>query len=133
MYTLKSPPPHPFPTLFKPTPEEGIPELLSCLPTAEELLEYLNFFEKRVHLCAFPHVPMEITRDEVERFLSDPRKNSQMCPDMLALLFAALALGSQYSAWDRCGGQWKADTMKAELQRGNVYSKFSSTFWSLGF
>ncbi|KAF9732453.1 hypothetical protein PMIN06_004022 [Paraphaeosphaeria minitans] len=121
IYTSKSPPPYPFPTLFKPTPEEGIPELLSCLPTTEELLEYLNFFEKRVHLCAFPHIPMEITRDEVERFLSDPRKNAQMCPDMLALLFAALALGSQYSTWDRSGGQWKADTMKAELQRGNVY------------
>lgn len=66
---------------------------------------------------------MEITREEVERFLLDPRKNAQMCPDMLALLFAALALGSQYSAWDRSGGQWKAETMKAELARGNVYSQ----------
>ncbi|KAF1978929.1 hypothetical protein BU23DRAFT_595441 [Bimuria novae-zelandiae CBS 107.79] len=121
MYTSKCPPPHPFPTLFKPMPEECISQLLDCLPTTEELLDYLGFFEKRVHLCAFPHVPMEITRDEVERFLSDPRKNAQMCPDMLGLLFAALALGSQYSAWDRSGGQWKAETMKAELQRGNVY------------
>lgn len=129
MYTSKCPPPHPFPTLFNAKPEDCIPELLTCLPTTEELLGYLGFFEKRVHLCAFPHVPMEITREEVERFLSDPRKNAQLCPDMLALLFAALALGSQYSAWDRSGGQWKAETMKEELAKGNVYSQCSTSVY----
>lgn len=133
MYTSSPAPPYPFPTLFKPMPEDGIPELLSCLPATEELLEYLDFFEKRVHLCAFPHIPMEITREEVGRFLSDRRKNAQMCPDMLALLFAALALGSQYSTWDRSGGQWKAETMKAELQRGNVYSECSTGLCAYSF
>lgn len=123
MYTTKSPPPYPFATLFKATPDECIPELLSCLPAREELLEYLNFFEKRVHICAFPHVPMEITRSEVERFLSDARHNAKVCPDMLALLFAALALGAQHSAWDKSGGEWKVETMREELQKGNVYSQ----------
>ncbi|KAF2875925.1 hypothetical protein BDV95DRAFT_603321 [Massariosphaeria phaeospora] len=121
MYAPRNPPPHPFATLFKATPEECIPELLSCLPSRMELLEYLDSFQKRVHVCSFPHVPVEITKSEVERFLSDARKNAQMCPDMLALLFAALALGSQHSGWDKAGGQWKADVMKEESQRGNVY------------
>ncbi|CAO2649913.1 Nn.00g012050.m01.CDS01 [Neocucurbitaria sp. VM-36] len=121
MYAPKNPPPHPFATLFKATPEECIPELLSCLPTKEELLGYLTVFEKRVNVCSFPHVPIEITRSEVERFLSDARKNSQLYPDMLALLFAAIAIGAQHSVWDKSGEQWKAEVMDVEMRRGDVY------------
>jgi len=123
IHTTKCPPPHPFPTLFKATPEECIPELLECLPATDELLGYLGFFEKRVHVCAFPQVPIEITQSEVERFLSDAKTHAQMCPDMLALLFAALALGAQYSTWDRCGGEWKAKIIETESQKANVYSQ----------
>jgi hypothetical protein len=123
MYAPRNPPPYPFATLFKATPEECIPQLLSCLPSREELLEYLQTFEKRVKVCSFPHVPVEITGSEVERFLSDDRKNAQMCPDMLALLFAAIALGAQYSAWDKAGGKWVADVINAEMGKGDVYSK----------
>lgn len=125
MYTSSVPPPYPFATLFKPGPDECIPQLLQCLPATDELLEYLSFHEKRVHLCAFPHVPMEISRSEVERFLCDPMKNAQLCPDMLALIFAALALGTQYSSWDRSGCRWEAHRMKEELRKGNVYSQSS--------
>ncbi|KAF2644491.1 hypothetical protein P280DRAFT_172683 [Massarina eburnea CBS 473.64] len=124
MYTAKNPPPHPFATMFPHTPDECIPELLSCLRLDEakdELFQDLDSFEKRVHICAFPYVPLEITKSEVERFLADPTKNAQMCPDMLALLFAALALGSQYSAWDKSGGQWNATTISKELRKGDVY------------
>jgi hypothetical protein len=123
MYTSKSSPPYPFATLFKATPDECIPELLSCLPKSEELLEYLDSFEKRVRICAFPHIPTEITRSEVERFLSDAKHNAKVCPDMLALLFAALALGVQHSAWDKSGKKWNAETTRAEQQKGNVYSQ----------
>jgi hypothetical protein len=121
MHTPWNPSPYPFATLFKGTLDECIPELLSVLPQKEELHEYLDAFQKRVHVCSFPHIPIEITKSEVERFLSDGRKNAQMCPDMLALLFAALALGSQHCVWDKCGGQWVASVMKAESQKGDVY------------
>ena len=123
MYTPGNQSPYPFATLFKATPNECIPELLSVLPTTPELFDYLETFKKRVHICSFPHIPVEITRSEVERFLSDAKKNAQMCPDMLGLLFAALALGSQHSVWDKGGGQWKASVMKEELQKGDVYSE----------
>jgi hypothetical protein len=123
MYTPKNPPPYPFPTFFPATPEECIPELLKCLPQKEELFDCLNAFEKRVSVCSFPHVPFEITKGEVERFLDDPRRNAQMCPDMLALLFAAIALGGQHSVWDRSGGQWGADSMHFEVAKGNIYSE----------
>jgi hypothetical protein len=123
MYTPKNPPPYPFPTFFPATPEECIPELLKCLPQREELFECLHAFEKRVHVCSFPHVPLEITKSEVERFLDDARRNAQMCPDMLALLFAAIALGGQHSVWDRSGGQWGADAVHFEVAKGNIYSE----------
>ncbi|PVH93108.1 hypothetical protein DM02DRAFT_634836 [Periconia macrospinosa] len=124
MYTNKVPPPHPFPTMFPHTPDNCIPELLRCLRLEEardELFEDLESFEKRVHICAFPYVPVEITKSEVERFLADPMKNAQMCPDMLALLFAVLALGSQHSAWDKSGGKWQADMTHQTLRKGDVY------------
>lgn len=123
MYTPKNPPPHPFPTVFPATPEECIPQLLQCLPQRGELFERLGAFENRVNVCSFPHVPFEITKSEIESFLNDARKNAQMCPDMLALLFAAIALGGQHSIWDRSGGQWEADAMHREVARGDVYSK----------
>jgi hypothetical protein len=125
MYSPKNAPPYPFPTFFKATPEECIPQLLQCLPPIEDLLDCLSAFEKRVNACSFPYVPFEISKVEVERFLSDARKHAQMCPDMLALLFAAMALGGQHSVWDRSGGQWNGDDMLTESQKGDVYSKSS--------
>jgi hypothetical protein len=109
--------------VFLATPEECIPQLLDCLPSRDELLESLGAFERRVSVCSFPHVPFEITRSEVERFLDDGRRNAQMCPDMLALLFAAMALGGQHSVWDTSGCQWEADAMAIEIGKGNVYSE----------
>ena len=44
--------------------------------------------------------------------------------DVVALLFAALALGSQHSVWDNSGGQWIAGAVEKESQSGNVYSEF---------
>lgn len=125
MYTPKSPPPHAFATLFKATPEECIPQLLSCLPSKPELLEYLEIFENRVSSFTFPHTLVEIAKDEVEFFLSDSR-NAHLCPDMLALLFAAISLGAQYSTWNKAGGKWDAQVIDRERRKGDVYSKFSA-------
>lgn len=89
-------------------------------------MEYLAAFEKRVYVCAFPHLPVELSKSEIERFLTDPARNARMCPDMLAVIFAAIALGAQHSVWDKAGGQWSAELIDAESQRGNVYGKFAS-------
>ena len=97
--------------------------LLDCLPEQGELMEYLDAFQKRAQACSFPHVPSEITKTEVERFLSDKRKNAEAFPDMLALLFAALALGAQHGVWDRHGGKWAPGAMEQEVNKANVYSE----------
>lgn len=124
IFTSKSPSSYPFATLFQATPEECIPQLLGILPCRRELLGYLSAFEKRVYVCAFPHIPVELTKSEIERFLSDPERNARMCPEMLALIFAAIALGAQHSIWDKSGEQWKAEFVDAEAQRGNVYGQY---------
>src|SRR5262249_46382390 len=106
---------YPFPTLWHAFPQVCIPELvLRCLPDDDEVFEYLAAFQKRAQTCAFPHVPEEITEKEVERFLLDRVDNAQKYPDMLALIFSALALGAHNGSFDRLGGEWIAEGMKEE-------------------
>jgi hypothetical protein len=124
IFVPNSPSTYPFATLFPATPEECIPQLLDILPSRKELQEYLVAFEKRVIVCAFPHLPVELTKTEIDRFLADPERNARMCPEMLALVFAAIALGSQHSVWDKCAGSWEAESVDAEARRGNVYGKY---------
>lgn len=107
-------------------PQACIPALLDCLPPQEELLGYLDAFQKRAQNCSFPYTPDEITRKEIERFLFDSTKNAEMFPDMLALIFAALARGAQCGVFDKSGGKWVEGAMAAECSKGNVYSKSSS-------
>ncbi|KAG9194321.1 hypothetical protein G6011_04356 [Alternaria panax] len=107
---------YPFPTLFSATPDECFPQLLSCLPAKDELMEYLGASQKRLY-----QVPAEITKSEIEDFLSDARRNSELYPTTLALLFGFIALGTQHSAWDRGGARWDAKVIEVEMQKGNVY------------
>lgn len=122
IYAPRDLPPYPFPIMWPARLEDCIPSLLDCLPPRDELMIYLDAFEKRVQFCSFPHVPNEITKAEVDRFLSDSKKNAELFPDMLALLFAALALGSQHSVFDSCGGKWVEGAMEREAKKGDVYS-----------
>ncbi|KAH9862803.1 hypothetical protein J1614_010896 [Plenodomus biglobosus] len=124
VHAPRNPRTYPFATLFKANPDECIPQLLSCLPAENgELSSYLDSFDNHVNLWSYPQVPVEINRNEIERFLSQARRNAQVCPDMLALLFAAIALGAQHSIWDKSGGQWDPEVMRKETGKGDVYSK----------
>ncbi|KAF2010673.1 hypothetical protein BU24DRAFT_496612 [Aaosphaeria arxii CBS 175.79] len=121
MYAPRDLPLYPFATLFSWSLEECIPELLRCLPPKDELFGYLDSFQRRAQVCCFPHTPEETAKTEVERFLSESRKNADGCPEMLALLFAVLALGSQHGVWDNNGGKWVVGAVEKESQRGNLY------------
>lgn len=115
---FRSLPTYPFPTLFVAAPDECIPQLISCLPGKDELMEYFGVFQRLV--CP---VPVETTKKEIEAFLSDARKNSQLYPATLALFFGFIALGAQHSVWDKSGGRWDANAIEIETQKGNVYSR----------
>jgi hypothetical protein len=128
MYAPQDLPLFPFATLFSWDMKKCIPQLLDCLPPEPKRSAYLEAFQNRAHVCFFPHVPTEPTRSEVERFLSDAKSNTAKCPDMLALIFAALALGSQHGVWDECGGQWVAGAVEEEARTGNIFSELASLF-----
>ena len=123
IYAPQNPPAFPFATMWPAYPQACIPALLNCLPPRDELLGYLETFQCRAQSYSFPHMPDEITAIKVERFLSDSQKNAETFPDMLALLFAALAQGSQNGVFDKCGGKWVEGAMEAESKKGDVYSK----------
>ncbi|TKA51261.1 hypothetical protein B0A49_12617, partial [Cryomyces minteri] len=119
---------YPFPTMWLAAyrnadgrSESCIPALLNCLPPRDELFGYLDAFQRRAQSCSFPHTPDEITRKEVERFLDDAEKNAFAHPDMLALIFAALAEGLQNGVYDKSGGKWVEGAMQNEADRGDMY------------
>ncbi|KNG44041.1 rnb-domain-containing protein [Stemphylium lycopersici] len=122
IFAPTSSPAYAFATLFSASPDECVPQLLSCLPAKPELLEYMDTFEQ----CVSAQMPAQLSRNEVERFLADARTNSQSCPAMLALLLAVIALGAQHAIWGR-NGETDAAKMETEAQKGNVY-KYSMTF-----
>ncbi|KAI9708288.1 MAG: hypothetical protein M1812_008046 [Candelaria pacifica] len=119
IFAFQDAPSYAFPTLWP--ANGGAISLLRCLPPKEELLAYLDAFQRRAQSCSFPHVPEEITAREIERFLADAEGNAFKYPDMLALIFAALAQGLQNGVYDRCGQQWLAGAMEAEALKGDVY------------
>ena len=87
----------------------------------EDIYVYLDAFQARASSCSFPHVPLECTRIEIERFMSNKEHNALVHPDMLALLFATLAQGLQNGVFDRCGGRWIHEVMEDESKKGDVY------------
>lgn len=121
IFAYQDAPLYAFPTLWR--ADGGAAALLNCLPPKDELFGYLDAFERRAQSCSFPHVPEEITRKEIERFLADPESNAFKHPDMLALIFGALAQGLQNGVYDKSGGQWVEGAMEAEAWKGDLYSE----------
>ena len=74
-------------------------------------------------LFSFPHVPDKVTEPEIRGFMENLEHNAALYPDLLALLFATLALGLQDGVYDKCGEKWTAGTVETESKKGDVYSK----------
>ena len=98
-------------------------QLLQLLPDQDDLFACLDLFQRRAQACSFPHMPEEVTKREVERFLADRERNANLFPDMLALIFATLATGLQMGQYDRNGGTWDGQPAKDNPE---VYSMFKS-------
>jgi len=98
--------------------------LLELLPSDEEIFQHLEHFKRRAQSCSFPHVPDEVTKKEVERFLADRKVNANKAPDMLALIFAALAVGMQIGVYDRNGCQWLEASMAESHLAGKAWREF---------
>ena len=112
---------HPFPSLW--TANNWVHGLYSCLQPWESSSGYLDTYVALAESRTWPHFAQEITRKEVERFLVNFEQNAVAYPDMLALIFAALATGLQLGVHERHGGRWLAGAVEAERTEGDMFSK----------
>jgi hypothetical protein len=101
--------------------------LTDLLPPDEEIFQHLEHFNRRAQSCSFPHVPDEVTKKEVERFLADRKNNATKAPDMLGLIFAALAVGMQIGVFDQNGCQWHQPSMANSHNKGEVWRKLPTS------
>lgn len=92
----------------------------ALLTSHDEIYACLDMFQRRAQSCYFPHTPDEVTKKEVERFLSDMEGNAERFPDMLALIFATLATGMQMGVYD-LHGEWSAEAVEATRRKSDVY------------
>ncbi|KAK6433053.1 hypothetical protein LTR95_010768, partial [Oleoguttula sp. CCFEE 5521] len=98
--------------------------LLVLLPPREEVFECLDFFSKQAQSCSFPHMPDEVTKKEVGRFLDEAGEDPARMENnsnMLALIFATLATGMQMGVHDRSGEQWIEGAVEDAAQRSDCY------------
>lgn len=120
-------PMYPFPMV--PVGDNSAAALTALLPSDEEIFDHLEHFKRRAQSCSFPHIPDEVTTKEVERFLADRGNNANKAPDMLALIFAALAVGVQRGVFDRFPDQWYKGTMANSMagahEKGKAWRKFN--------
>ena len=110
---------HPFPAWWS-AKDETI-GLVGLLPAKEDVLVYLRAFQRRALSCSFPLVPEECTEHEIQRFLENVEYNATVHPNMLALMFATLALGLQDGIYDSHGEKWIAGVVEAESRKGDVF------------
>lgn len=102
-----------YPFHIVPVGDNSAAALTDLLPSNdEEIFQHLELFQTRAQSCSFPHVPDEVTKKEVERFLEDRKSNATKAPDMLALLFATLAVGVQIGVYYRNGRRWLGAPME---------------------
>ena len=113
---------YPFPTIW--TSGTWVSGLYSCLQPSAEISAILDAYAARTESFVWPHLASEITKKEVERFLADFENNATSYPDMLALIFAALATGVQRGMYDRGGQQWAPGIVQRENLRGDLFSTF---------
>jgi len=113
---------YPFPTIW--TLDTWVHGLYSCLQPWQDIVSYLDTYIARVETFAWPHLAQEVTKKEVERFMADFAYNAENYPDMLALMFAALATGVQRGIHERSGSQWVAGAVEQERLKGDVFGGY---------
>lgn len=114
----------PYPFHVVPVGDNSPAALTDLLPTDDaEIFQHLDLFQQRAQSCSFPHVPDEVTRKEVERFMEDKKSNAMKAPDMLALLFATLAVGVQIGVFDRNGRRWLGAPMDKAHRDSECYRR----------
>lgn len=99
--------------------------LIKLLPGKQEIFESLKTFREISRSFVVPQPPDKTREKEVQQFLSNIEHNAIKAPDMLALLFASLALVCHTGVAGRMS-RHTSNEVQALFARGNCYSKWST-------
>lgn len=113
---------YPFPSLK--VGDNTAVALTRLLPGKEEIFASLEVFNSIGQTLAVPQPPENTRKKDVQRFLSDLERNATKSPDMLALLFAALALVHHMSVVGKGRKSTQAE-VEAAFKLGECYSMYN--------
>ena len=116
---------HPCPTRWHPS--QSMCFLVPLLPDTNILRGLLGAFRRRAQPYFHPHLPDKCSNQDVEQYLIKVKRNADLCPDTLAMIFAMLAQGVQCGVYDRCGETWGLEARKEET-RGDVFGRYPFDF-----
>lgn len=121
MYMTENSTLYPFPNVW--TAKTWINGLHGCFYPWEETAALLDALSARAESYPWPHLPQEVNKAEVSRFLDDFEHNATTYPDMLALVFAALATVTRRGVYDKNGDQWVPGLVEASSKKGDLFGK----------
>lgn len=112
---------HPFPTLW--TPDSWVDGLRRCFDPWDETAASLDALSARAETSPWPHLPRGVNRVEVGHFLNDFEHNATSYPDMLALILAALAIGTQKLGYGVNERPLGTGDMESTNPKGDLFSE----------
>lgn len=72
-----------------------------------------------------------VTKEEVEKFLDDLDRNAEKAPDMLGLIFAMIAIGTQLDLFPRSGYRRITGAVEEDRKVSDCYRKALHQFLNL--
>lgn len=102
--------------------------LTQLLPSTNDVLQRLDIFRRIAQTAWIPHVPDKVGRKEISPFLDNVEHNATKAPDMLALLFAALALVQQVQLDEQQLHQHVNDANGTFHSQSECYSKITPAY-----
>ncbi|KAM0724028.1 hypothetical protein Q7P37_001019 [Cladosporium fusiforme] len=114
---------YPFPSIH--VGDNTTAALTRLLPDENEILTSLGVFHDIAQGFVVPQTPDKTRKKEIQRFLSDIERNATKEPDMLALLFASLALVLHMSLIGK-RRSYSSETPEIAFARGECYKVSAS-------
>lgn len=98
--------------------------LCKLLPPKETISKCFEMLRCcRAQSCFFQNMLDEVMKKGIDHFLTDPRPNAEKTPDMLGLVFASLAIGSQVGVFHCSGSEWVTGLLQGSHKASECYRK----------
>lgn len=103
--------------------DNGSAALCDLLPPKNRVFECLEALQCCAQFWSFPHLSDEVTKEEIENFLTDPKNNAEKAPSMLGLIFASLALSIQLGVFHQSSQEWVSGVLQGSHNASECYRK----------